>query len=92
MLVLKNRDLLHYGILHDHGFLLKLLSFILQSRGQFATLIDPLVPVLQIENNHNASHGFLFLCIPYESKFLTVYIKTKTPCGVVVFCLIVELH
>jgi flagellar motor component MotA len=32
-----------------------------------------------------------FLCIPFESKLSTVSIKTKTPFGVVVFCLIVEL-
>ena len=35
---------------------------------------------------------FLFLCIPFESKLSTVSIKTKTPFGVVVFCLIVELR
>jgi hypothetical protein len=34
---------------------------------------------------------FLFLRIPYEGKPSTVSIKTKTPFGVVVFCLIVEL-
>jgi hypothetical protein len=34
---------------------------------------------------------FLFLCRPFESKLSTVFIKTKTPFGVVVFCLIVEL-
>jgi len=34
---------------------------------------------------------FLFFCIPYASKLATVSIKTKTPFGVVVLCLIVEL-
>jgi hypothetical protein len=34
---------------------------------------------------------FLFLPIPYEGKPSTVYVKTKTPFGVVVLCLIVEL-
>ena len=33
----------------------------------------------------------LFLWTPFESKLSTVSIKTKTPFGVVVFCLIVEL-
>ena len=34
---------------------------------------------------------FLFFCFPFKSKLLTVSRKTKTPFGVVVFCLIVEL-
>jgi len=51
----------------------------------------PLAPVLQIKNNPHAAHGFLFLRIPFESKLSTGSIKTKTPFGVVVFCLIVEL-
>jgi hypothetical protein len=34
---------------------------------------------------------FLFLHIPFESKLSTVSVKTKTPFGVLVFCLIVEL-
>jgi hypothetical protein len=51
----------------------------------------PLTSVLQIKNNHHAVHGFLFLRIPFESKLSTGSIKTKTPFGVVVFCLIVEL-
>jgi hypothetical protein len=34
---------------------------------------------------------FLFLRIPYEGKPSTVSVKTKTPFGVVVFCLFVEL-
>ena len=34
---------------------------------------------------------FLFFRIPFKSKLLTVSRKTKTPFGVFVFCLIVEL-
>jgi len=34
---------------------------------------------------------FLFFRIPFKSKLLTVSGKTKTPFGVFVFCLIVEL-
>ena len=34
---------------------------------------------------------FLFLCCPFESKLSTGSLKTKTPFGVVVFCLNVEL-
>jgi hypothetical protein len=34
---------------------------------------------------------FFFLSFPFESELSTVRINTKTPYGVVVFCLIVEL-
>ena len=34
---------------------------------------------------------FLFLRIPHEGEPSSVSVKTKTPFGVVVFCLIVEL-
>jgi len=34
---------------------------------------------------------FLFFRIPFASKLATVSIKTKTPFGVIVLCLIVEL-
>ena len=34
---------------------------------------------------------FLFSHIPFESKLSTVSVKTKTPLGVVAFCLIVEI-
>ena len=34
---------------------------------------------------------FLFFCFPFKSKLLKVSRKTKTPIGVLVFCLIVEL-
>jgi hypothetical protein len=65
------------------------LSFVLKRGGTFG---DPLASELQIENEHHAAHGyFLFFRFPFESKLSTVTGKTKTPFGVFIFCLFVEL-
>jgi len=52
-----------------------------------SNFVDPLAPVLQIENKHHAAHDFLLLQKPFKNKFSTVFSKQKPPCGGVCFLL-----
>ena len=44
-------------------------------------IIDPLVPVLQIENNHHAAHGLFVFHLPFASELATVSEKQKPLSG-----------